>query len=56
LQDVINAFCHPEVISKVKDKILTQVWLNAMNCCYGFLLHSRLFFFQTRCVTYMETV
>jgi hypothetical protein len=25
LQDVINAFCHPEVISKVKDRILTQV-------------------------------
>ena len=25
LQDLINAFCHPEVISKVKDKILTQV-------------------------------
>lgn len=24
LQDVINAFCHPEVISKVKDRILTQ--------------------------------
>lgn len=25
LQYVINAFCHPEVISKVKDRILTQV-------------------------------
>ena len=25
LQDVINAFCHPEVISEVKDRILTQV-------------------------------
>jgi len=25
MQDVINAFCHPEVISKVKDRILTQV-------------------------------
>jgi len=25
LQDVINAFCHPEVISKVKDRILKQV-------------------------------
>jgi hypothetical protein len=22
LQDIINAFCHPEVISKIKDKIL----------------------------------
>jgi hypothetical protein len=25
LQDIINAFCHPEVISKIKDKILMQV-------------------------------
>ena len=25
LHDVINAFCHPEVISKVKDRIVTQV-------------------------------
>lgn len=25
LQDIINAFCHPEVISKAKDKILMQV-------------------------------
>ncbi|GFG32651.1 hypothetical protein Cfor_12761 [Coptotermes formosanus] len=25
LQGIINAFCHPEVISKVKDRILTQV-------------------------------
>jgi hypothetical protein len=26
LQDIVNAFCHPEVISKIKDKILMQVW------------------------------
>lgn len=25
LQDLINAFCHPEVISEVKDRILSQV-------------------------------
>ncbi|PNF33366.1 hypothetical protein B7P43_G04154 [Cryptotermes secundus] len=25
LQDIVNAFCHPEIISKIKDKILMQV-------------------------------
>jgi hypothetical protein len=25
LRDVVNAFCHPEVISKIKDKILMHV-------------------------------
>lgn len=25
LRDIVNAFCHPEVISKIKDKILMQV-------------------------------
>jgi hypothetical protein len=25
LQKIINAFCHPEVISRIKDKILMQV-------------------------------
>jgi hypothetical protein len=25
LRDIVNAFCHPEIISKIKDKILMQI-------------------------------